>query len=137
MAAPTKLSPGVQETICKTIAAGNYREPACALAGIGLTTFHRWMAEGEQAKSGAKREFWEAVTRAEAEAEERVVALWQARIPDDWQAARDFLARRHPERWGRTVQDQRHTGKDGTGPVVISYIEAAPPHDPAALRDDA
>ena len=45
-------------------------------------------------------EFLEAVTRAEAEAELRMIAQWQAQIPRDWRAARDFLARRFPKRWG-------------------------------------
>lgn len=100
MAAPSKLTPDRSDRLCKAIADGNYYETACALAGIQYATFRLWMCAGEEAKSGPKRAFFEAVTRAQAEAEERVVALWQARIPEDWQAARDFLARRHPERWG-------------------------------------
>ena len=44
-------------------------------------------------------EFLEAVAQAEAEAEVRMIAQWQAHIPRDWRAARDFLARRYPERW--------------------------------------
>src|SRR5262249_11287573 len=28
------------------------------------------------------------------------VAQWQKHMPGNWQAIRDFLGRRHPERWG-------------------------------------
>jgi hypothetical protein len=43
----------------------------------------------------------------------RALASWQAAIPGDWRAARDFLARRHPDRWGSR---ERHelTGADGS-----------------------
>jgi hypothetical protein len=34
----------------------------------------------------------------------RLVALWQQHIPENWQAARDFLERRFPQRWGRRVR---------------------------------
>ena len=34
----------------------------------------------------------------------RLVAQWQQHAPSSWQACRDFLARRFPERWGKTVR---------------------------------
>lgn len=126
MAAPTKLTPKVQETICAAIADGNYYEPACALAGIDYATFRRWMAEGALAKTGAKREFCDAVTRAEADAETAIVAMWKKHMPEDWAACRDFLARRHPGRWGSRDKHE-HTGAGG-GPLVISHIEVIPPY---------
>ena len=45
--------------------------------------------------------FFHALKKAEAEAEARVVALWQRQIPQDWKAAATFLERRYPDRWGR------------------------------------
>ena len=59
---------------------------------------------GEEAKRGKYREFWEAVTRAELEAEARLVAQWQQHMPNDYRAIRDFLERRFPERWGKAAQ---------------------------------
>jgi hypothetical protein len=93
---PTKLTDQVRGRICQAIAAGNYYGAACACAGVGYSTFRAWMA----GKAPRFREFQEAVARAEAEAEVRAVALWQKQCPDDWRACRDFLARRHPDRWG-------------------------------------
>lgn len=125
MAAPTKLTPDVQERLLGAIASGNYYETACALAGIHYGTMRQWLIDGKQARSGPKREFYEAVTRAEAEAESRVVAMWQAKMPEDWQAARDFLARRHADRWGPKDKHQI-TGVDD-GPVAIRHITVIPP----------
>lgn len=83
------------------IRAGNYYEPTCAYAGIDYTTFRKCMQKGEKARKGTYFEFFEAVKQAEAEAEASMVALWQKQIPENWQAARDFLERRYPDRWGR------------------------------------
>lgn len=116
---PSKLTPAVKQRLLDAIRAGNYYEAACVYAGIGETTFYRWMERGEKASSGEYREFWESVKRAEAEAEARVVALWQQEIPGNWQAARDFLARRFSDRWSPKEKVQTEvTGKDG-GPVEI------------------
>ena len=43
------------------------------------------MNKGESASSGEYFDFYEAIKRAEAEV--RVVALWQTKMPEDWQAA--------------------------------------------------
>jgi hypothetical protein len=116
---PSKLTPAVKQRLLDAIRAGNYYEAACVYAGIGETTFYRWMERGEKASSGEYREFWESVKKAEAEAEARVVALWQQEIPGNWQAARDFLARRFSDRWSPKEKVQTEvTGKDG-GPVEI------------------
>ena len=109
---PSKLTPEVKKRLIDAIKAGNYYEPACKFAGIDYSTFRKWMQKGEQAKSGQYFEFFEEVTRAEAEAEARMVAQWQSQIPQEWRAARDFLARRYPERWAQKDKiDLEHSGE--------------------------
>jgi transposase len=98
---PCKLTPEVQTRICNAVSAGNYYEAACAYAGISYDTFQNWMRRGREARSGSFFDFFVAVSKAQAEAEVRVVAQWQKHVPENWQAARDFLARRHPERWAQ------------------------------------
>lgn len=78
---------------------GNYREAAAAYGGISYKTFADWMNKGER-RTGRYREFRNAVLAAETEAESKIVEQWRAQIPTNWQAARDFLARRFPDRWG-------------------------------------
>lgn len=97
---PSKFTPETKKKLLDAIRMGNYREPSCNYAGISVSTFYAWLQKGRRQKKGQFVEFLEAVTRAEAEAEVRMVAQWQAQIPKDWRAARDFLARRFPERWG-------------------------------------
>lgn len=116
---PSKLTEDVKRRLLDAIRAGNYYETACQFAGISYQTFRNWMERGEQAKTGQYFEFFEAVTRAEAEAEARMVALWQAQIPQDWRAARDFLARRYPERWAGRERIE-HTGEGG-GPIEVDF----------------
>ncbi len=118
MARPSKLTPEVQERICQAIRAGNYYEAARAYAGIGYSTFRAWMIKGEKAKSGKYREFMEAVTRAEHEAEARMVALWQKHMPEDYRAIRDFLERRYPERWGKRVDIKQDIKQEVQGQVT-------------------
>lgn len=107
----TKLTPEVQKRICDAISAGNYFEAAASYGGIDHATFFRWMEKGEQGRL-PYREFREAVLKAQADAEVSVVAQWKAQIPESWQAARDFLARRFPERWGAKDRHEiEHSGK--------------------------
>lgn len=108
---PTKFTPETKKKLLDAIRMGNYREPSCAFAGISVSTFYAWLEKGKRQKEGQFVEFLEAVKHAEAEAEVRMVAQWQAHIPRDWRAARDFLARRYPERWGLKARvDLEHSG---------------------------
>lgn len=50
--------------------------------------------------------FLEAVTRAEVDAEVFAATAWRSKFTEDWRAARDYLVRRHPERWAATTRVQ-------------------------------
>src|SRR5215467_9669155 len=88
---PTKLTKDVRRRILRAIRAGSYLEPACVAAGVGYSTFRAWQKKFPK--------FREAVERAQAVAEVRLVGLWREQCPKDWRAAKELLARRHPERW--------------------------------------
>lgn len=126
MARPTKLTPEITERICLAIRAGNYAKVAAAMAGIGETTYYKWleMAEKPNAKKEYK-EFRESVEQAEAEAEVAAIArIRQAADNGDWKAAGWYLERKHGERWGRNDKlRQEITGANGA-PVEISIEEA-------------
>ena len=122
MARPSKLTPEITKRLVKAIEEGNYYEAAAAYAGINYATLRRWLKRGEAAKSGKYREFCEAIKKAEAIAEARVVALWQSEIPGNWKAAATFLERRYPDRWGR--RHSEITGPDG-GPIQIEDAKAS------------
>jgi len=123
MAAKLKLTDDRRHKICLAIEAGNYNVVAAQACGVGETTFYRWMREGEEATSGAKREFWMAVKDAEAKAETSNVEIIKKAAITSWQAAAWLLERKHFDRWGRKDR-QEHVGKDG-GPLEISFMQLA------------
>lgn len=49
-------------------------------------------------------DFLDAVTRADTEAEVTAATAWRAAFTSDWRAARDYLVRRHPDRWAATTR---------------------------------
>ena len=119
MARPSKLTPERQQKLAEAIAAGNYYETACAYAGIDYTTFRLWMQKGEAQEATKYSEFFEAITRAEAEAENTAVQIWQKAMPDDWRAAQMFLERRHPDRWGK--QDRLDLKQQVSGQMEVQH----------------
>jgi len=151
---PSKLNKQIKKRLIDAISRGSYLEPACRAAGIHYATFRAWMKKGEQAKSGQFREFYEEVIQAEAEAEQEMIKQWQAQIPTDWRAAKDFLARRYPERWANKDHlaldhsgevTQRHEGSVGITQQLIGDTEflaaiqkaAEEREDPDPSRSDA
>jgi hypothetical protein len=102
---PTKLNPERQAEIVSAIKAGNYAEIAAAYAGISRGTYFLWMKKGkEDARSGKETiysDFFDAVKKAESDAEVRAVAIIQRAMPENWQAAMTYLERKFPARWSR------------------------------------
>ncbi|WP_245533961.1 hypothetical protein [Effusibacillus pohliae] len=115
MARRTKLTPEIQQKIVGAIAAGNYHETACALAGIHPSTFYRWLEEGAKprAKKGY-REFCEAVKKAEAAAEAKRIQLITKAAETDWKAAAWYLERKYPDRWGKKDKVSAEVEHSGT-----------------------
>ena len=86
------------------------------MAGVPLRTAREWRYLG-QLEIGSRRAnggvvgadhvwFEEEIQRALGELESEVVGHWLAATADNWQAARDFLARRFPQRWSNTEHRQ-------------------------------
>ncbi len=120
MARQSKLTPETQKKIVDAIAEGNYLETASAIGGITYATLNNWMNKGSSALSGAYFEFFDAVKKAEAEAEAlRISRISKAGQAGNWQADAWYLERRYPERWGKRIQ-QEVTGKGG-GP--LEYVQ--------------
>jgi hypothetical protein len=132
VARPTKLTPTRHERIVQILRVGNHRDAACHAAGIAPSTFYAWLKRGEHDDDGIYRQFLEAVTRAEAEAEVYAVAVIRRAMPDDWRAAIAFLERRYPSRWHRQTTTEL-TGKDG-GPIRTKVEQL--PLDLSDLSDE-
>ena len=63
-------------------------------------------------RKGVYFEFFEAIKKAEAQAEARNVAVIQTAARDSWQAAAWWLERKYPQEWGKKERHE-HVGKDG------------------------
>ena len=125
---PSKLTPEVQETICKYLRAGNTFRTACELAGIAYATGIEWRARGEDRDPERPGDesfaaFAVATRRAEEEAIARCAAVVQkAAIDGNLQAATWFLERRRPDEWGRV--DRRTISLETNEPQAVSGLSA-------------
>lgn len=127
--------PDVLQRLTTGLKAGLYREEAAIGAGIGTSTFYRWMKEGQahaEAETQAaldnldnpewepdeptrQRVIWEAVKEAEATAELAHVAnVRQAAMSGAWQASAWWLERKMPQKWGR------HDRVEHSGDVAVA-----------------
>ena len=129
---PTKLTPEVQTTIVNALASGVYLETAASVAGISRDTLNAWLKNGAQCKSGVQKDFSDAIKKALATAETRLVDTVNLASQQQWQAAMTLLERRWPQRWGR-VERHENTGEGG-GPIVVRVIYDEP-HKPGVVID--
>ncbi len=118
---PKLLAPEVREQLLAAVRAGTYLKQAAQAAGISKSTFYAWLEKGRQ--PGARqeyRDFLDALTRAEAEAEVHAVGVIRDAMAHDWRAAVAYLER-HPEGWRRR-QRVEHTARDEV-PVSVAIPE--------------
>jgi len=74
-----RLTPELQDRICRFILSGGYPQVAAEAAGLPREVFTRWLARGQARKAARKyRLFWEAIREARAQvrlaAEARVLS---------------------------------------------------------------
>lgn len=123
MARKSKLTKELIKEAYKLVSAGNYIKDIPPVLGIDDSTWFRWLSEGEKAKSGLKREFYETVKKAEKDAIVRNVALIQRAAQEgNWQAAAWWLERKYFEDWGRKDKVDLSADKDGFK-VVVEYVD--------------
>lgn len=103
MPRPTKYAPEVVERICEAIRMGATYELAAGYGGVHYDTLRTW--------TRTKPAFFEALKAAEAEAAVGWLSKIEAASDESWQAAAWKLERRYPQNYGRTVIDQKHSGK--------------------------
>lgn len=98
------LTKQLMEDFATLVARGNYYVTACKALQIDYASFNRWMRMGKEHTEGIYRDFYLTVTKADAEAEVYAIEAWRQQFPKDWRAPKEFLARRHPDRWGERKQ---------------------------------
>ncbi|MCB0383746.1 MAG: hypothetical protein KDD43_00010 [Bdellovibrionales bacterium] len=91
----------LKKELCNLIRAGTPYEHATRAVGISTTTFHRWLKDGEKAKSGKYRVFWEAIKKAEGKRVAEALNNIRLAGKKSWQADAWFLERRYPEQFAK------------------------------------
>lgn len=100
MGRPTSLTHEVAERILALVRQGNYRTVACRAAGIPQRTFWRWIQEGRMGHEPYAG-FLQSLQAAEIDAETRLVERIIQAAETDIDAAKWYLERKAPARWGR------------------------------------
>jgi len=97
----TKLTHEAIDAICEGIEKGNYVNTILAKLNISEEAYYSWLRDprtkNAQTLYGKLKSRIEA---AEAASEEMAVQAWINHFDTDWRAPKEFLARRHSQRWG-------------------------------------
>jgi len=111
---PTKVQSKVREDLIENLRTGMTIEAACLLAGIGRTTYYRWLDEDEKWADECKS----AVRFAEAVLLERVKQLAMDKM--DWRAFAWILEKRFPDDYGKRqeLKVESSQSSDGTAEVL-------------------
>lgn len=109
-----RFDPKIARRILDVVEKGGFPRAAARAEGIPFDVLDGWVAQGEaDLESSGRRsklaKFVGELRRAEAKAEAEAVEAWQANMAKDWRAAKEFLARRFPSRWG-SKKGQASTG---------------------------
>lgn len=112
---PTKFNKAAGERICENLRSGCSRKAAAESVGVDYRTLLNWVEAGEKAKSGEFFQFFQALTRVEAEVELRNTSV-MAKAAAGWDAGSVKVTTRSVVKIKRTVHP------DGTivdEPVVL------------------
>jgi transposase len=95
---PTKLTPEREDDLVLLLAAGVPKAVAARAVSVSERSVERWLGDGlrdrvEEARAAGQEQ-------ADATSEARLVVLITLAARTDWRAAKWWLERRWPERWG-------------------------------------
>ncbi len=126
---PSKLTPEVQEKICRALRGGNFRSTAAWYAGISPRTLQAWMAEGETNPDSPEGNFCAAVIESEKGAEIDAVETIIAAGKSDPKHFQWWLSHRHSARWAEKKNVKM------SGSVDLRPLEGVSPEKLAKLLD--
>jgi hypothetical protein len=102
MGRPTKLTPGIQQRIGDNVALGLTYSLAAEPVGITYKTFNEWLKKGKTDKSGKYHQFYQHVTKYNADAAKAFLErLNEAIGAGNCQVCMWILERRFTEYFGR------------------------------------
>lgn len=114
-----------KDILIEFIKAGNPYSTACGCACLSYRTFLDWMQQGRLAidngDNGNKyAKFVREVEQAKAHAQSEVLSHWIKAVPNNWQAAKEYLARVNPDEWGAKEKlDVTSNGESVGKPIFL------------------
>lgn len=137
MGRPTVITDDIRERFCAAIVKGHYIEHAASSVGLSKVTVYSWFKRGETGEQPFA-DFLNAYKAAEFEAVDRALGdIEGARGGKDaapWTNRAWWLERRHPDKFGRTVQTVEHTGSVATVRVELPDLTGMEDGGLAAMR---
>ncbi|HLY28568.1 MAG TPA: hypothetical protein VKQ72_19635 [Aggregatilineales bacterium] len=135
------------EAIIERLRQGDYFQVACRSAGVNVRIGERWLQLGKgglgykmKDKHICREEhvwFYEEAMRALAKVEGKALDAWMAEIEKgNWQAARDFLARRFPKRWSNSERRSVHVRSKAPAEIHLTWGDDLAPENPGGQSDD-
>ena len=116
----SKLTPEVIDAICEGLEKGNYISTICKRLKIAEMTYYRWLKDAEtKSPQSMQYKLKQRVQQAEAASEEFAVQAWVNHFDTDWRAPKEFLARRHSDKWGNQPTEVQLTRGDKALPVTF------------------
>lgn len=125
-----KLTPEIQKSVVKILAHCGRVEDACVTAGISISTFYQWKAQGQKQSRGAYRDFLEALERAEVQRRLTREAKILKAGEKDWRAIAWMMERTEPKRYAPRVLV--HVEQELTD--AVARLKEAFREDPEALE---
>lgn len=121
-----------REKLLAALRAGNYRNAACAHAGLDYGTFANWMTIAKRPDAPAELSgLRESVLKAEGESVAHLVATIKKASLEQWQAAAWLLERKHAPQWGRrdmsyerAKREERRAQGKALAEIPIEQLEA-------------
>jgi len=116
----SKLSPEVIDSICDGLEKGNFVTTMLRELKIPERTYYHWLKEAEtKSPQSLQYKLRQRVEAAEAASELHAVQAWVNHFDTDWRAPKEFLARRHRDKWGAEPTQVQLTGGDKALPVTF------------------
>jgi hypothetical protein len=114
------LTRALTKKICAVLEKAGTVTSACAFAGIGTSTYHSWIARGENGEKGYA-EFSASCARARAKAKQKLTDIILKAAPRDPKLACWLLERLYPNEYGRVERDEVQGLQPPAPPPEIHY----------------
>ena len=115
-----KLTLQVIDSICDGVEKGNYVSTILKQLKINKETYYHWLRTADtKSPQSLQYKLKQRIEESEAKSEQLAVQAWNNHFETDWRAPKEFLARRHRDKWGAEPTQIELSGSDKGLPVTF------------------